>query len=378
MPEVSYSDIEGGHDGEGNIDEDPRFVVDDVGVRGLQADSPCVDAGDPGPLPKDAGDLDGDGDTEEPEPKDAAGNARVAGEAVDMGAHEYSPGCGNHSVDPGEECDDGNTEDGDGCTSTCTCEGLGNLKICPAASCSAIEGQSGVYWLDPEGAGEPFEAYCDMTSFEGGWTLVLRLDSNDGTTQQWSADFWTSSEEVGSLGDGTDYLSPAYYSLTEWDEIMLDYRYAAEQAKMMAAVYEGANNSTFKSHTTMAPSNENPAWTRTHADSNTDTSGTAQWYGEKLRFQTVGNGADGNGNDNFRIWYNRVPVDACNQAGGIGGQGDGGAWFHELSFPSETGGCQENTHRGTIGSNGGGDVRDEEPLSPEEAYDNGVMYVYVR
>jgi len=29
------------------------------------------------------------------------------------------PGCGNHVVDPGELCDDGNRDDGDGCASTC-------------------------------------------------------------------------------------------------------------------------------------------------------------------------------------------------------------------------------------------------------------------
>jgi cysteine-rich repeat protein len=30
--------------------------------------------------------------------------------------------CGNGSVDPGEGCDDGNTDDGDGCSATCTLE----------------------------------------------------------------------------------------------------------------------------------------------------------------------------------------------------------------------------------------------------------------
>ena len=30
--------------------------------------------------------------------------------------------CGNGAIDPGEECDDGNTNDGDGCSSTCTIE----------------------------------------------------------------------------------------------------------------------------------------------------------------------------------------------------------------------------------------------------------------
>lgn len=41
-----------------------------------------------------------------------------------------------------------------------------------------------------------------------------------------------------------------------------------------------------------------------------------------------------NGNDAFRIWYNRVAASQCNQAGEIGGWGDGGNWYHELSSTS--------------------------------------------
>jgi hypothetical protein len=45
--QVSYSDIEGGWEGEGNIDTDPLFVAPDSGEFHLQATSPCIDAGDP-------------------------------------------------------------------------------------------------------------------------------------------------------------------------------------------------------------------------------------------------------------------------------------------------------------------------------------------
>jgi cysteine-rich repeat protein len=34
----------------------------------------------------------------------------------------YRPGCGNGSLDDDEECDDGNTNDGDGCSAMCVTE----------------------------------------------------------------------------------------------------------------------------------------------------------------------------------------------------------------------------------------------------------------
>jgi len=39
--------------------------------------------------------------------------------------------CGNHVVDPGEQCDDGNTTSGDGCSSTCELEGSGGQVCSP-------------------------------------------------------------------------------------------------------------------------------------------------------------------------------------------------------------------------------------------------------
>jgi hypothetical protein len=45
-PAVTYSDIQGGYDGEGNLDEDPRFVDPDRGDFHLWPNSPCIDAAD--------------------------------------------------------------------------------------------------------------------------------------------------------------------------------------------------------------------------------------------------------------------------------------------------------------------------------------------
>ncbi len=43
--DVTYSDIQGGYEGEGNINADPLFIDVDAGDYGLQIESPCIDAG---------------------------------------------------------------------------------------------------------------------------------------------------------------------------------------------------------------------------------------------------------------------------------------------------------------------------------------------
>ena len=91
---VSYSDVQGGWEGQGNIDADPCFVeagfwdangtldiwYDDFWVEGdyhLRPESLCIDAGDPCYVPS-------------PNETDLDGFARVLGGRIDMGAYEFS------------------------------------------------------------------------------------------------------------------------------------------------------------------------------------------------------------------------------------------------------------------------------------------------
>ena len=86
---VTYSCIEGGYDGEGNIDTDPCFVDDpnDPNNYHLSYDSDCNNAGDPNLVLDDPNETDIDG-----EPR-AMGDCN---EIVDMGADEvYFPNCWN-------------------------------------------------------------------------------------------------------------------------------------------------------------------------------------------------------------------------------------------------------------------------------------------
>ncbi|MCG3198911.1 MAG: hypothetical protein GHCLOJNM_03418 [bacterium] len=79
--EVSYSLVEGGYPGPGNIDADPMFVNPDVGDYRLLPNSPCIDSGT---ITSATTDLDG-----KPRPVDIVGVGTEGAGAFDMGAYEF-------------------------------------------------------------------------------------------------------------------------------------------------------------------------------------------------------------------------------------------------------------------------------------------------
>ena len=72
---VTFSDVEGGFPGTGNIDADPLFIDPDNADFRLRADSPCIDAGN---ATADHLEID----------TDVGGAPRVVGGVIDMGAFE--------------------------------------------------------------------------------------------------------------------------------------------------------------------------------------------------------------------------------------------------------------------------------------------------
>jgi cysteine-rich repeat protein len=82
----------------------------------------------------------------------------------------------------GEECDDGNTADGDGCSATCKRPStLGGSASNPATSCLHIR-QAGAargdhaYWIAlPSGV---VQMNCNFSLASGGWTRVGALDGS--------------------------------------------------------------------------------------------------------------------------------------------------------------------------------------------------------
>jgi cysteine-rich repeat protein len=98
----------------------PQLVDAGAADFHLSAGSPAVDAGDPAFVPG-IGEVDLDGST------------RVSGGRVDIGADELT--CGNGVPDPGEQCDDGNPTNGDGCDTNCTVTGCGNGIVTAGEQC---------------------------------------------------------------------------------------------------------------------------------------------------------------------------------------------------------------------------------------------------
>lgn len=89
LPSATYSNIEGGWPGAGNIAAEPMFVDRPSGDLRLAAGSPGIDAGHNWAVPVDALDYDDDGETDELFPVDLSGAPRFGGDEID-----FDSGCG--------------------------------------------------------------------------------------------------------------------------------------------------------------------------------------------------------------------------------------------------------------------------------------------
>jgi hypothetical protein len=90
------------------------------------------------------------------------------------------------------------------------------------------EGPSGVFTLDSDGAGpaQPYQAWCDMDTDGGGWTLALKVDGTRDTFR-YDAPAWERPEAYNPLRPGWDRFEAklASYAQVGFDEVLLVMQY---------------------------------------------------------------------------------------------------------------------------------------------------------
>ena len=120
----------------------------------------------------------------------------------------------------------------DGCGDVGACTGIGTFCgtgtctggkcLTIAASCKALLAadpatKSGIYSLDPDGGGPvpAFQAYCDMTSDGGGWTLLLKQDGAKATLA-YDEPIWTNAAVLAADKpdlDGNEFKSAGFATM---------------------------------------------------------------------------------------------------------------------------------------------------------------------
>jgi cysteine-rich repeat protein len=203
--------------------DDPEWIAPGAGDFHLGAQSPAVNAGDPATSVA-VGETDLDG------------AARLSGPRIDVGADEVT--CGDGVTNPGEECDDANPDDGDGCDSNCTFTGCGNGIVTAGENCddggtTAGDCCDAACQLEPAGSScddgdactRPDE--CDGAGLcagdfspagackaPGRSLLTIRkgpLDSRDAITWKWLRGDATSLADLGDpIGGGTGFTLCVY------------------------------------------------------------------------------------------------------------------------------------------------------------------------
>lgn len=161
-------------------------------THALLSGSAAIDAGNPAPPGSGGGAC---------LATDQRGVARPYGAACDIGAFEVSP-CGDATLDAGEECDDGNGADGDGCDSNCTLTGCGNGITTAGEECDDGNLEDG----------DCCSSSCELTIDEdllstppGEAKVLLREQGKGRLRWKWKGPQVMAPEDFGDPTDATTY-----------------------------------------------------------------------------------------------------------------------------------------------------------------------------
>jgi cysteine-rich repeat protein len=173
----------------------------------------------------------GNGQTE---PGELIDTGQPWNERWDCGASLISS-CGNNNLDAGEECDDGNQSDDDGCAG-CLVTHPGWLQDHPLASCADLpdDAANGSYWL-----GERADAYLNycLRSNDAWWTLAARFTNDDGL--QWRDNNWTAGLHTFGPCAELQQSNAQDCRSVAWDYMSTQELLAVERLERNDQVYEG-------------------------------------------------------------------------------------------------------------------------------------------